>query len=207
MKKIYLFNSRAYIAFCAKVLLFPIFFASIILISAHPNASIEVENTEEKISEAVSDSLSQNTDNSQVVKVFVSDGTTIYNTRELKGNVEFVQTRPTVCIKKKSPVLQVSKNTPKSHLKKHQKVEKERVVNVQFRQIPSESDHFIFSKNKEDLIIIPSTNIHLTILVSPLLFEKYISIPFQEKHNFRYMISFANELSHCQMHIRPPPAI
>ncbi|AZA54014.1 hypothetical protein [Chryseobacterium sp. G0201] len=205
MKKIYLFNSRAYIAFCAKALLFPIFFASIILISAHPTANIKVENIKEKISEAVSDSLSQNTANSQVVKVFLSDGITIYNTEEFKGNVEFVQTKPTVHIKKKSPVLQVSKNTPKSYLNKHQKVEKKRVVNVQFKRIPSESNHFIFSKNKEYLIIIPPTNIHLTILALTILFENYISIPFQKKNNSKYMISFANEISHCQMHIRPPP--
>lgn len=207
MKKIYLFNSRAYIAFCAKALLFPIFFASTILISAHPFANVEVENTQEKISGAISDSLSQNTDNSQVVKVFVSAGTTIYNTGEMKGNVEFVQTKPTVSIKKKSPVLQVSKNTPKSYLNKHQKVEKKRVVNVQFKRIPSGSDHFIFSKSKRDIIIVPSTNTHLTILALPTLFENYISIPFQQKHNSKYMMSFANEISHWQMHIRPPPTV
>lgn len=205
MKKIYLFNSRAYIAFCAETLLFPIFFASTVLISAHSVANVEIENTEEKISGAFPDSLSQNTDNSQVVKVFVSDGTTIYNTGEMKGNVEFVQTTPTVSVKKKSPDLQVSKNTPKSYLNKHQKAETERVVNVQFKCISSEYDHIIFSKSKRDIIIVPSTNIHLTILALPILFENYISIPFQKKNNSKYMISFANEISHCQMHIRPPP--
>lgn len=202
MKKIYLFNSRAYIAFCAKALLFPIFFASTILISAHP-----IANVEEEISEAISDSLSQNSDDSQVVKVFVSEGTTIYNTEQMQGNVEFVQTKPTVAIKKKSSVLQVSKKTPKSHINKSQKVEKERAVNVQFKQTPSGSDHFTFSKSKGDVIIVPSTNIRLIILALPILFENYASVPTQEKHNSKYMMSFANEISRWQMHIRPPPAI
>lgn len=207
MKKIYLFNSRAYIAFCAKALLFPIFFTSTILIFAHPIANIDVENTEEKISKALSDSLSQNSDHSQVVKVFVSEGTTIYNTGEMKGNVEFVLTKPTVSIKKKSLVLQVSKKTLKAYLNKHQKVEKERAINVQFKQIPSGSDHFIFLKSKGDVIIVPSTNTRLTILALPILLENYASVPKQEKHNSKYMMSLANEISHWQMHIRPPPAI
>ncbi|MCT3897596.1 hypothetical protein HZP71_06415 [Elizabethkingia anophelis] len=206
MKKIYLFNSRAYIAFCAKALLFPIFFASIILISAHPTANIEVENTKEKISEAISDSLSQNSDDSQVVKVFVSEGTTIYNTEQMQGNVEFVKTKPTVR-KKKLPNLQVLKNNSKSYLNKYKEIEKERLVNVQFKQIPFGSDHFIFYKNKKDVITVPSANIRLIILAMPKLFENYASVLTQEKHNSKYMMFLANEISHWEMHIRPPPAI
>lgn len=200
MKKIYLFNSRVCIAFYAKALLFPIFFASIILISAHPTANIEVENTKEKISEAISD-------DSQVVKVFVSEGTTIYNTEQMQGNVEFVQTKPTVAIKKKLSVLTSFKKTPKSHINKSQKVEKERAVNVQFKQTPSGSDHFTFSKSKGDVIIVPSTNIRLIILALPILFENYASVLTQEKHNSKYMMFFPNEISHWEMDIRPPPAI
>ena len=204
MKKISLFNSRVYIAFCAKALLFPIFFASTILISAHTTVNVKDTNIKKEISEAISDSLFQNSDDSQVIQVFVSEGATIYNTGEIKGRVEFVQTKPAISIKKKS---QVSKNTSKFSLSKHKKLKKERAVNVQFKRIPSESDHFIFSKSKGDIVIVPPTNAQLTILILRILFDNYTAFSVREKHNSKYRMPIANEISHWQIRIRPPPTV
>ncbi|WP_144282072.1 hypothetical protein [Chryseobacterium echinoideorum] len=198
MKKIYLFNSKTYVAFCARVLLFPIFFASTILIFAHPSANVEVENTENKISESLQDTLSLKS-KVETAKIYISEGTTFYNTQEIHGNVEIVKTA------KNNTGHQLAKALPKKQTIAKPKIEGEKyTVKARFTYLPFESNT-IFSGSGENSITVPTTNSQFRFVALTVQYQISFYIPFREKHNSKYIMSFANEICHWQMHIRPPP--
>lgn len=206
MKKIYLFNSRAYIAFCARALLFPIFFASTILISAHPIANVEVENTGSETSESLQDSLSLKSDKVETAKIYISEGTTFYNAQEIHGNVEIVQKEKIVKAAKKTGH-QLAKALPKKQTVVKPKIEGEKyTVKVRFTPLPFESNT-VFSGSGENSITAPTTNSQFRIVALVVQYQISFYIPFQEKNNSKYIMSLANEISHWQMRIRPPPTV
>ncbi|MDF2553972.1 MAG: hypothetical protein K0R77_3247 [Chryseobacterium sp.] len=204
MEKINLLNSEAYNPFRVRVLLFLFFFSFTISAFAHP-VTPTPKGAEDKTSESLQDSLSLKSDKVETAKIYISEGTTFYNAQEIHGNVEIVQKEKIVKAAKNKTGHQLTKALPKKQTVAKPKIEGEKyTVKVRFTPLPFESNT-IFSGSGENSITVPTTNSQFRIVALAVQYQIFFYIPFQEKHNSKYIMSFANEICHWQMHIRPPP--
>lgn len=205
MKTINLFNNKALHAFWAKALLFLLIFNFAIATFASPMI-ITAGDIENKTSESVPDSLSQDPNTLEPAKIYIAEGTTFYNTEELNGIVEIIQKEKSTIVTKKKISIQLSKKIVKPYTVKPNTQKEKYTAKLQFRQNPLESNS-VFSRNGGKVITVPSSNPQPKIVALVVQYYIYFYLPIRDKHNSKYMMSFANEISHWQMRIRPPPAV
>lgn len=205
MKKIYLLNIEASIAFWAKALLFFIFFSFSVSALAHPLMDAP-DDTGTNVSESKKDSISQNPDNGKVTKIYVSEGTTFFNIQEINDNVKIIQQAKSAVAKKQKIGLSFSKKTSKPHPSKTKTEEEKYASEIQIKQLPLGSNG-VFSRSGGNVITVPTTNPQPKMQALLVQYHVYFHILAQEKHVSKYVMSFTNETVHWQMRIRPPPAI
>lgn len=207
MKKINLLNSEAYNPFRVKVLLFLFFFAFTMLAFAHPITVISDDSKNEP-PKSIHDSLSLKTINADTAKIYIAEGTVFYNTQEIHGNVEIIQIPKILKAEKNKANRQLAKVLPKKKDIIKSKIEEEYPLKARFTftHLPFES-HTVFSGCGENSITVPTTNSPIRIVALAVQYHISFYVPSQEKHNSKYIMSFANEINHWQMHIRPPPAV
>lgn len=206
MKKINLFNSKAFNAFRAKALLFLLIFGFSVSAFASPIINYDVDSKDQTVG-SLPDSTVQNPANVESAKIYISEGTTFYNVQEINGNVEIVKNGRSTKAEPKQVSPQITKTLPKKqHSEKPKSEEEKYTAKVQFRQLPFESNN-VFSKSGGKIITVPTNNSQPKIVALVVQYYTYSYLPIQEKHNSKYKMSFANEMSHWQMRIRPPPAV
>ncbi|WP_131368718.1 hypothetical protein [Chryseobacterium luteum] len=203
MKKNNRFNSVANNVFYVKTILLLLFFGFAVSASAYP-VKIKKDDAENKTSKSLPDSISQHSDHG-TTKIYISGGTVFYNVHELKGNIEFIQKEKPA----KSEIVKISKRIRKTVKRNRVKLkteEKKYTANARFITLSSKSDDYISGSNGK-IITISTTNPKPRIELLKVEYHSYVYILAQEKCISRYMPSFTHEITHWEMHIRPPPVI
>ncbi|WP_379963116.1 hypothetical protein [Epilithonimonas sp. UC225_85] len=201
-----LFKIGAILAFWVKDSLFLFFFIFTLPVFAN---SISVKNidTEEFPIIYENDSISNISASLEIVKIYVSPGTIIYNADEISKNVEIIQNESII---KKDVVkpnnLSQPKKASKLKVQKAKKQENTYTSNIQFKQLPFESNT-IFSKSGRDIVTLPSTNPQFKMLALLECSNNNFFITKKQKFTSRYSLNFSGNFCLWQMHIRPPPVV
>lgn len=202
VKTIDLFNIKALNAFWAKALLFLLIFTFATATFAS-SMTIVAGDIEGKTLEPGPDSLSQNSDTLESARIYMSEGTTFYNTEGLNGNVEIIQKEKSTTVAKKVDI-RFSKKIVKRHNTAQSGKEERYRAKVQFSKHPLGSNN-IFSRSGGKVIVAPSFNPQSKIVALVVPYCTYFFFAVNRKRYSKYLMSFAIEISHWQMLIRPPP--
>lgn len=203
MKKTKLLSSETYYSFWAKVLLFLFFLSFTISASAHQIA-FRPGDADNKGPEDLTASLPLSS-KVETAKIYLSEGVAFFNDQEINANREIVPKEKIVKTGRKKANLQLEKTKPKKTFVAKSKIKEAGYASkFRFRKLRFESRNTFLGRGAK-IETIPSIKPSLKLVGVAVQNHIYFFIPLQYKHISKYITPFANEISHWQMDIRPPP--